>query len=317
LAGSLQNKLMNKSFYLSGLVCIILTSCNGQRNITTAFPSLTQEPSSTLAPTFTLTSPSTRIPRTEPASTATFTPFPSYPHKKVLFEYYILGQHSYFDIFYSNYRDDLPNIVLYEDGQMVVGREQKILSADEILEFLSKLDTLGFFSIESNQQYDPTDKLYNFGDNYQEVNDGLKYCILVNTERSKNLCAQEDYMHFLIPEMKSIIKYFDEYEPAALTPYFPDRILLSTRPADANSDDLSATAIPWDNRFPSLDFPPPRTYEYDTPPSIRYIEGDMAKEIYTFMTNSHSRGLFIQDGKKYIVDIDVVLPHEMVINAYQ
>jgi hypothetical protein len=48
-----------------------------------------------------------------------------------------------------------------------------------------------------------------------------------------------------------------------------------------------------------------------------YIEGDMAKEIYTFITDSHSQGVFIQDGKKYIVDVDVVLPHETVINAYQ
>jgi hypothetical protein len=308
---------MKKLFFISVMVCIIFTSCNGQRNVATAFPSLSQEPSSTATPTFTLTSTPTRIPSAELPSTPTFTPFPPYPIKKVLFEYYILGQHSYFDIFYADYRDDLPNIVLYEDGQMLVDGEQKNLSADEIQRFLSKLDTLGFFSIESNQQYDPTDKLYDFGDNYQEVNDGLKYCVLVNTETSRNLCAQEDYMQYLIPEMKSIIEYIDEYKPTGLTPYFPDRILFSVRPADPSSDDLSGTATPWDNRFPPLDFPPPRIYEYDTPPSIRYIEGDMAKEIYTFITNSHSGGVFIQDGKKYIVGIDEVLPHETIINAYQ
>ncbi|HLO16648.1 MAG TPA: hypothetical protein VK206_17575, partial [Anaerolineales bacterium] len=253
---------------------------------------------------------------TELSSTPTFTPFPPYHTKKVVFEYYIVGQHSYFDMFYANH-PELPNIIFYDDGQILVSGQQKVLSADEIKRFLSKLEALGFFSLESNQQFDLTDKLYDFGNNYQEVNDGLKYCIFVNTEKSRNLCAQEDYMQYLTPEMKSILKYLDEYKPTGLTPYYPDRILLSMRPADPNSDDLSATATPWDNRFPSLDFPPPGTYLDDTPPSIMYIEGDMAKEIDTFITDSHSRSVFIQDGKKYIVEDDVVLPHETVINGYQ
>lgn len=297
------------------VLCFIISACGEEENIPTVFPASTLTPS--VVPASTAISTPIPVQPSELPSTPTFTPFPPYQTKRVIFEYYILGQHSYFDIFYANYRDDLPNIVLYEDGQMLVGGGQKVLSADEIQRFLSKLDTLGFFSIESNQQYDPTDKLYDFGDNYQEVNDGIKFCILVNAERSRDLCAQEDYMQYLIPEMKSIIKYLDEYKPTGLTSYFPDRILLSMRPADPNSDDLSATATPWDNRFPSLDFPSPRTYVYDSAPSIMYIEGDIAKEIYTFITDSHSRGIFIQDGKKYIVDVDIVLPHEMVINAYQ
>ena len=259
----------------------------------------------------------TRIPSTALPLTPTFTPFPPYPTKKVLFEYYILGQHSYFDIFYADYRYDLPKIVLYEDGQMLVGRGQKVLSADEIQRFLSKLDILGFFSIESNQQYDPTDKLYDFGDNYQEVNDGLKYCILVNTERSRNLCAQEDYIQYLIPEMKSIIKYLDEYQPTGLTPYEPDRILLSIEPVDSNSEAWSATATAWDKRLPSLESSPLTKYIDGPPASILYFEGKTAQEIYDFLKNSSSQDLFMQDGKKYIVQVDVVLPHETVINAYQ
>ena len=303
---------MKKLFLLSVVVSIILTACGGQESTATVSPSVTPKPSSTAAAT--ITSTKTPLPTIPP--TPTFTPFPPYHTKKVVFEYYIVGQQSYFDMFYSDSRE-FPNIILYDDGQMLIGGEQKVLSPDEIKRFLSKLDVLGFFSIESNQQFDLTDKLYDFGSNYQEVNDGLKDCILVNAKESKNLCIQEDYMQYLIPEMKSIIKYLNEYKPTGLTPYYSDRILLSTRPADPNSDDLSATAIPWDSSFPSLNFPPPRTYEYDTPPSIMYIEGDLAKEIYTFITNSHGQGIFIQDGEKYIVDVDVVLPHETIINGYQ
>ena len=226
---------MKKLFLISAVVCVLLAACGGQRNIPTVFPSLSPEPSSTITAkaTSTLTLTPTRIQPTKLPSTPTFTPFPPYHTKKVVFEYYIVGQHSYFDMFYADY-PELPNIILYNDGQMLVNGKQKVLSADETKRFLSKLDTLGFFSLESNQQYDVTDKLYDFGNNYQEVNDGLKYCILVSAERSKDLCVQEDYMQYLIPKMKAILKYLDGYKPIGLTPYYPDRILLSMRPADPN-----------------------------------------------------------------------------------
>jgi hypothetical protein len=178
---------------------------------------------------------------------------------------------------------------------------------------------LGFFSIESNQKHDAEDKLYNFGNHYEEVNDGLEYCILANADQSKELCAYEPYMQFLIPEMKNILKYFDEYKPSGLTPYYPDRILLSTRLANPGIDDMPANATSWDSRFPSLDFSLRKTnkYAYDIPVSIMYIQDDMAKEIYLFVENSHSNGVFIQNGQKYVVHVDIVLPHETVVNAYQ
>jgi hypothetical protein len=317
---------MKKSFFISMMVCVLLTACGGQRNIPTAFPSLAPEPSSTVIAKTTpdLTATPTRIQPTEPLSTPTFTPFPPYPNKKVVFEYFtsgnfIAGDDEYFQMFYADYYFS-PRLILYDNGLMFTYGKQKILSADEMKKFFAKLDTLGFFSIESNQKHDKEDKLYNFGNRYEEVFDGPKYCIMVNTaDKSKELCAYEPYMQFLIPEMKNILKYFDEYKPNGLTPYYPDRILLSIRLANPDSDDMSANATPWDERFPSLEFSLRRTreYAYDIPVSIMYIQGDMAKEIYLFVENSHSHAVFIQNGKKYIVHIDIILPHETVINAYQ
>lgn len=308
---------MKKPFLFSVVVCILITACGGQRSIPTTIPSISPEPSSTIiiaSPT--LISTPTRIQPTDVPSTPTFTPFPPYHTKNVVFEYFELGQLSDYGRFYADYRE-IPNIILYDDGQMLINGRQKELSKDQINQFLSKLDTMGFFSLESNQKHDPTDKLYEFGNNYQRVADGLKYCILVNAERSKNLCVQDVYVEYLIPEMKAILEYLDGYKPVGMTPYSPDRILLSIQPTDTESDDLSATATPWDNRFPSLDFPPPIADEYYTPPYIIYIEGDMAKDIYTFIANSQTHGAFIQDDKRYIVEVDVVLPHETIINGYQ
>jgi hypothetical protein len=166
------NKLMKKTFFISVVVYILLAACNAQSNIPTTFPSLTPETSftATAIAISTLTSTPTRIQPTEPPSTPTFTPFPPYHNKKVIFEYYTSGQLSYFDMFYADYRD-LPNIILYADGQMLVGGGQKVLSADEIKSFLSKLDDLGFFSIESNQKHDQEDKLYAYPDHYDQFID--------------------------------------------------------------------------------------------------------------------------------------------------
>jgi len=62
-------------------------------------------------------------------------------------------------MFYADYPEH-PVIILYGDGQMLISGEQKIFSADETKRFLSILDSLGFFSIESNQQFDVTDKCH-------------------------------------------------------------------------------------------------------------------------------------------------------------
>jgi hypothetical protein len=76
------------------LIFIILTACSGTSNIPTVFSSLTPEPSSTatVIATSTLTSTPTRVQPTEPLPTPTFTPFPPYPNKKVVFEYFTTGE---------------------------------------------------------------------------------------------------------------------------------------------------------------------------------------------------------------------------------
>lgn len=295
------------------MIGVTLSACGGQKNIPTTNPSFSSEITASATSSIT----STPIRPTESFPTPTFTPFPPYPTKKVLFEYYTVGYLSYFDSFYTERHSTDPKLILYDDGQMIVEGKQRVLSANEIGRFLEKIKALGFFSLESNQAYDQEDKLYDFGNQYEKVYDGLRYCILVNADKPRKLCAYEPYMRFLIPEMKRILQYLDEYKPTGLTPYYPDRILLSIQSADLNSDDLPTIATPWDSRFPPLDFPPPRTYAYETPPSILYIEGDLAKEIYIFMKSLQSQGVVIQDGKKYIVQVDVILPHETVINAYQ
>jgi hypothetical protein len=317
---------MKKTLLVLLLVCIILTACGSPKSIPFAIPTallpMTPEPSSTATATFTpaptlIPSPTEILP-TDPPPTPTLTPFPPYHTKGVIFDYYDVGNFSYFDGFFApGSCCAMTKLILYDDGQMLADDGQKFLSPGEIKKFLAKLEAMGFFSLESNGEDDPTDKLYNFGDNYERIFDGTGSCILVNADKSRQLCVRDYYKQYLIPQMKNILKYLDEYKPAGLTPYYSDRILLSIEPADPDRDDLPKNAIPWDERFPSLDYSPPRKYGDDIPASIMYVEGDMAKEIMIFMENLPNDDLFIQNGKKYIVECISILPHQKVINAYQ
>ena len=302
------------------IICIILTACGGQKSTPTVFPSITPEPSITTTHAATVTpvatSTPTKILPTQPPPTPTFTPFPPYQNKQVVFDYYIVGNHADYAPFFEYYCCAITKLILYDDGQMIIGSEtetykQKVLSSNAIKQFLSKLETLGFYSLESNQQYDQTDKLYNFGNNYQEVNDGLKYCILMKAER---FCVQEDYMQYLISEMKNILKYLDEYKPAGTNPYYPDRILLTIQ-TDIDPSLDNPPPIPWDEHFPSLETSNP-SLGYST--TSIYVDGDMAKKIYLFLEHIHTRTKVVsQNGKEYIIYIRVILPHEKVKNPYQ
>ena len=312
---------MKKTFLISLAACILLTACSGQKNIPTMLPSFTPEPGSTLTATSTLIPTPIKIQPTEPPAAPTVTPFPRYQNKNVIFDYYIVGNQADWDPFFDPPSGNIvTRLVLYDDGQMLIAGagqtyKQKVLSSAEIKSFLSKLDALGFYSLESNQQDDQTDKLYDFGSNYQEAGDGLWYCISVDADRSRNLCVREPYIQFLVPKMKRILQYLDEYKPTGIIPYYADRIFLTIQ-SDIDSSIDNPPAIPWDEHFPSLENDPSRFTSY-TSNQVLYIDGDMAKEIHLFFKGSGGWKVVSQNGKEYIVDIRVLLPHEKVKNPQQ
>ncbi len=326
-------KVARLSLFL--LITILVSSCKSQINQPTVIPSSTpvilvatntppaeilstQIPSLTSTHKPTLTS--TQTPKPSLTPTPTSTPFPPYQNKHVILDYYEIGQHSGTDSFFDPPYEIITRLVLYDDGQMLIAGtgetfKQKVLSSDEIKRFLSRLDTLGFYSLESNNKHDPTDKLYDYGDNYQKTYDGLRDCILVNSDKSRTLCVYEPDMQFLIPEMKDILKYLDEYNPGGMTPYYADRILLSIQEIDEYFPDLPP-AVPWNENFPSLEYDPSR-FTSNISTQVIYIDGTLAEEIYLFFEGSDGLKVASQNGKDYIVYIRVLLPHEKVKNPQQ
>lgn len=300
---------MRKLLLTSVVVSVILISCIGRNDAPTPVLSVTPKQ------TFTTTPTSTRTPRPTVTPTITKTPLPSYQNKKILLDYYVTGYHSLYDGFFEQYTfRTYSRVVLYDDGQLIIipsngefgeTYKQRILSSGEIDRLISKLEELGFYSIETNQKHDSTDKLYNYGENHQITYDGVYYCVFVNTANPRKLCAYEPDIQYINPKMRHVLNYLNEYKPIDMTLYYPDRLLLLVKLGrDPYDDNLPETTIDWNKGFPRL-----KT-------SVIYVDGDLAKEIYSLYDSTIQGKVFLQDGIEYTIHINVVLPHEELTNTY-
>lgn len=296
---------MKKLFVISVVICTILTACGGQNNVPSTVTS-----SFTPKPNFTATSTPTKTPR--PTLAPTVTLLPKYNTKQVIFNYYVTGILSQTNVFFErNSFRSYSKIVLYEDGQLIITGKtyrQIVLSQREVEQFLSKIESLGFYSLESNQAHDQTDKLYNFGSDYQKGYDTLMYCVLVNADKSRELCVEETGIPFLTPKMGNILKFLNDFLPSGMTTYFPDRIILWVKKGrHVSNDQSSEDMIVWKEQFPSLE---------TSNQKFMYVDGVMAKDIYMLFDKIYKGKIISQDGIEYTVFIDIILPHEKVTNSY-
>lgn len=303
--------------------CLFLSACGNQGQLISVTPpastlTVTDSPSLTAPPptprltltftpnptsTFTSTAPRSKTPRPTSTPKPTRTP-PVYlpPEKNILLDYTSMGSHGYFDDF--GYLDfSRSNLVLYEDGQLIIPFQQKILSPEEVFQFFSQLDAMGYYTLESNQKHDLTDLLYDFGDQYSRTYDGLLYCVLTNGDRGRNLCAYDPFREFLVPAMKNILAFLDNYHPAGMTPYEPDRLLLAVYRGDNPFfTNPPQKTISWPETFPSI------VTEKD---SVLLIQGEFAKEIYALFDGTHYVRVSYK-GVEYSIYFEIVLPHEIV-----
>lgn len=258
------------------LICVLLAACSGKE---------TQPIANTSIP----------VPSTTP-----FPTFPPYPTKQILVNYWFGGEHDSFDAVLGA---KFSKIALYSDGQIIFRGDpyrQKKLSSDEINALLSELENLGFYSIETNQQHDPTDQLYDFGDQYEKVYDGTYICVNVNSGRERELCTYEHYKEFLKPPMKKILEFMDNFKPTNLSVYHPDRLVLEILPHGAAPENENSKLLAWPANFPVL----PDHWE------IMYVEGEIAAEVFNFFGNTQNDRRVTLNGKEYTVYARPLLPHE-------
>ncbi len=294
------------------LISIVIVSACGSGTVTpshltsplTAMPSetLTATPKPTPTQTFILIPTETNRP--------TDTPLPfAYEIKHVLLEYYFVGSHTLFDIAVD---PAFPSLVVYSDGQIIIYGETKMLSPAEMRQLFAQLESLGFYDIETDEQGYATPNLYTPDNPFEKITDATSYCVLTTTQgKTRDICAYEPYMQYLIPAMKNTLKFLDSYHPKGMKPYSPDRILLYVESPEnsqiLDKDALSKSrVIPWPTDLPPLK--PNVDYK------VTYIQGPIAAKIasYLYSFPVSGRPLFQQNGTNYFVDIDILWPHEVV-----
>ena len=313
-------KILKFSFFLA--LCVLLAACSRQGKQSLVHPTTTLQSFVATPATRTMVR-STSMPKA--TETLTFrqqaiddarrfatlsaipTPIPTstatpYPLKQVLLDYTEVGSHTPYDIYYADYGNNgWSALVLYTDGQLIIpGKtfQQKILSKEEINQLFLQLESKGYFSLTQ-------DNLYNFGNQEPpKVYDATSYCIMTSGEREQNLCAYEPYESFLVPQMKNLLHFIDQYHPKGMTLYSPDRILLWVQAGRISyGENLPAMAISWPANLSSLETPNEK---------MMYFHGDEAKEIYALFGNKISTLVLSQNNREYTVSIDIVLPHEQL-----
>jgi hypothetical protein len=281
------------------LLCLLpLVACSSQQAQPTFLPSSTPIPSATFTPSPIPSPTQTHPPTLTPSPTST-----PYPIKQVLLEYGLYEGHGLFEDILS---PNIPDVILYPDGQLIITRGQfreKELSPSEINDLLSQLEQMGLFTIETNQKHDLSDPLYNFGNNYPEVFDGGSYCISVYSINSRELCAYEPFKEFLTRPMKNLLAFLDRYNPKGMSIYHPDRILLEVQQgSDFLPEEYRTTPIEWTNTLPPL--------QSSSRISRIFAEGETAEKIFALFDYSAKWQIFIENGSEYTVFARPVLPHE-------
>ncbi len=284
------------------LLLFILVSCQNSIPETTTVlpPSPSQTPILTITPSSTPTLSLSLTPSTTPYPT-----FPPYSTKQVIFSYSVYGNQSSTDFLLGYAPQSI--IVLYSDGELIISGkpyrqkqyQQKQLSSEEINQLFSQLEVMGFYSLETNQQHDTTDLLYDFKGQYGETNDGLRICIL-DSAKDRKICVRDHLREFLIPQMKNILQFLDNYEPQNMALYQSNRLLLEVKIRQDEIND-HPEIISW-----PIDFPLTKTNKSE----ILYIEGEMASQIFSLFGFQEDGRVVNSNGVEYYVIVRLVLPHE-------
>lgn len=275
-------------------ICILLFACSN-REITATVIAIATANSSPVVPSSTVTA----LPSLSKTPLPTFS---AYSPKQIILNYSFGGV---FDSFAIELGVVHSKVVVYADGQVILPGKpyrQKQLSNEEINELFFQLERLGFFTIETNQQHNPTDELYEFRNQYEKVYDGVSICLEVNYHKQRKLCTYEHYKEYLKPPMKEILRFMDDFEPKGLTIYQPDRLLLDVYLGRVTFIDENIKSVPWPANFPVLETDYWRVLE---------VRGEMAAKVSEFFGNTQDIKIIDEDDLEYTVEARPLLPHEM------
>ena len=263
-------------------------------------------------PTPTLPPPTatpTRTPRPTPTSTLTPSPTPvfaTYPWKHVWFEYSVSSPPEVTSQFGLT---EEPLLVIYTDGLLITTRTKdskirsRVLSTNEVCQFIDRLDLLGFFELEPSNPTDETNPIYDFGDNYQAVDEGNTVFLNLDRNTPKSLSFFEPYKKYLARPMRKITEFLDAYNPGWLNIYEPDRLILFVKTGRDASVSERVKAQAWTNDTLNLSDLANVPYTF--------LEGAQSADVYAQIAKNEA-GIFLEDDVEYTVTVRLLYPHEIV-----
>lgn len=289
---------MNKKMYLSAFTLFCVVSSFGCSSLPFV---------STPTPTTLPTSTPTRTPLPTQTPTPTVTPIlVTYPFKHVWFKYTVENP--------AGEADQLglteePQLVLYTDGTLIAARagdpkvRSRVLNTKEACDFINRLDTFGFYTLEDSRSTDETNPLYDFGSKYQAVDEGLFANLTVNLTPKKSVTFFEPYRKFLARPMRKIMEFVETYNPGALKTYEPDRLIVFVQRGRAAGTDEKVRVRDWTvNTFSLKDA---------TNLPYTFLEGQAAVDVYSLLAKYETH-IYLENEIEYTVTMRLLFPHEVL-----
>ena len=289
---------MNKKIYLSAFALLCVVSSFGCSSLPFVL---------TPTPTALPTSTPTRTPLPTQTPTPTVTPIlVTYPFKHVWFKYTVENP--------AGEADQLglteePQLVLYTDGTLIAARagdpkvRSRVLNTKEACDFINRLDTFGFYTLEDSRSTDETNPLYDFGSKYQAIDEGLFANLTVNLTTPKSVTFFEPYRKFLARPMRKIMEFVETYNPGALKPYEPDRLIVFVQSGLAAGTDEKVRVRDWTvNTFSLKD-------ATDLP--YAFLEGQAAVDVYSLLAKYETH-IYLENEIEYTVTMRLLFPHEVL-----
>jgi|SRR5579859_194144 len=270
----------------------------------TARPGATTTASITAAPSPTLSSTPTATSSARPGPSQTPSPT-SIATKQVLLQFGEFTQHTgaYFGPVFER---DLPQIVLYTDGELLIAGSypeysKTMLSTSDICSLLQQIANTGFFQVNGTGVLGKDDPIYNFGATPAPLVLGPSInAIQVNGNPAKFVGFYPAYEEYVINPIKLVLRLLKTYRPTGLRPYIPTRLLLWVETVQRG--DQSQPRI-WPENLPAL-----ADWLGGAPYNLALVQGDLVEPMLK-LPQSHAV-VYTDQGQEYSVVMRPLLPHE-------
>ena len=211
-----------------------------------------------------------------------------------------------------------PPIVLYTDGEFFIERDdwylETTLSSAQMCTLLQQIANTGFFKVPGTGALGRDDPIYNFAATRELIEGASGQGIQVNGNPAKFVGIYSPYKDHVIGPIKAVLRLLNNYRPAGLKPYKPNRLLMvvdegrslfdELQPYHANQPTATPQVQVWPAQLPPLaDLWGGITYHQV------FIQGDLIEPLLNLNLPKHI-GVFTDRGQEYSLIMRPLLPDE-------